>query len=255
MPQGFAARLSDPVAHPIPPVLMPGPGALTVLIGMLPAWRGVPAAAAAAIQAAKTISDTVVNAAEAAAVAAAPTPGGPAARAAAEAAKVAASASMSSMIASVSMGADIHACMTPLPIPPHGPGVVIDGSPTVVINNRQACRMGDTIVEPLGPPNKIMMGCPTVIIGQGGGSASGGGGGPSAPAAPGQMAENPGGAAGTVDVGPLGRDPTNAAAQSWGPTRTPDTSAPSGGGASPSDRQGQTMGQAAKSGAGVVQPC
>ena len=45
------------------------------------------------------------------------------------------------------------------------PGVVIDGSQTVLINNLPACRLGDTIIEALGPPNKIIMGLPTVIIG------------------------------------------------------------------------------------------
>lgn len=59
-------------------------------------------------------------------------------------------------------------CVTPAPAPPHGPGVAIDGSPTVLINNLPACRLGDTIIEPLGPPNKIVMGEPTVIIGQSG---------------------------------------------------------------------------------------
>ena len=52
----------------------------------------------------------------------------------------------------------------PPPVP-HGLGVVIDGSQTVLINNLPACRMGDTIIEALGPPNKIIMGMPTVIIG------------------------------------------------------------------------------------------
>jgi uncharacterized Zn-binding protein involved in type VI secretion len=55
--------------------------------------------------------------------------------------------------------------MTPLPIPPHGPGVVIDGSTTVMINGLPACRLGDTILEPVGPPNKIVKGEFTVIIG------------------------------------------------------------------------------------------
>jgi uncharacterized Zn-binding protein involved in type VI secretion len=71
---------------------------------------------------------------------------------------------MSSAISAAAGGADIHVCTTPLPIPPHGPGVVIDGS-TTVVNNLPACRLGDTILEAVGPPNKIAMGCPTVIIG------------------------------------------------------------------------------------------
>ena len=51
------------------------------------------------------------------------------------------------------------------PLPPHGPGVVVNGSQTVLINNLAACRAGDTIVEAVGPPNVIVMGLPTVIIG------------------------------------------------------------------------------------------
>lgn len=172
MPQGPAARLTDPVVHPLPPVLQPGPGSPTVIIGFMPAWRGIPAAAAAALQAAKQASDATIKAAEAATVAAAGTPGAPAAKAAEEAAKATAAATMGSMITSMAGGADIHTCATPLPIPPHGPGLVIDGSKTVLINNLPACRQGDTIVEAVGPPNKIAMGCPTVIIGDQSGGTS-----------------------------------------------------------------------------------
>ena len=68
-------------------------------------------------------------------------------------------------VVGASGGADIHNCLTLMPPQPHGPGVVIDGSQTVLINNLPACRMGDTIIEALGPPNKIVMGLPTVIIG------------------------------------------------------------------------------------------
>lgn len=168
MPTGPAARTTDPVMHPLPPILQPGPGSSNVLIGNLPAWRGIGGAGAAAVMAAKQASDTTLAVAKAATIAAAPTPGAPAAVAAEEAAKTAASAAMSATItgAAASGGmVDIHICATPLPVPPHGPGVVVDGSQTVMINGLPACRMGDTIVEALGPPNKIMMGCPTVIIG------------------------------------------------------------------------------------------
>jgi uncharacterized Zn-binding protein involved in type VI secretion len=72
---------------------------------------------------------------------------------------------MGSTITSAAGGADIHTCATLLPIPPHGPGVVITGSMTVLINNLPACRQGDTILEAVGPPNTISMGLPTVIIG------------------------------------------------------------------------------------------
>jgi hypothetical protein len=155
----------DPVLHPLPGMLMPGPGSANVVIGGMLAWRGVPAAAAAALQAAKTTSDTTLQVAAAATLAAAGTPGAPAAKAAEEAAKTAALSAMSSAITSGSGGADIHNCLTLMPPQPHGPGVVIDGSQTVLINNLPACRLGDTILEALGPPNKIMMGLPTVIIG------------------------------------------------------------------------------------------
>jgi uncharacterized Zn-binding protein involved in type VI secretion len=138
---------------------------MNVLIGSLPAWRGVPAAAAGALQAAKQVSDTAIRAAEAATLAAAGTPGAPAAKAAEEGVKAGAAASMGSAITSAAGGADIHTCATPLPIPPHGPGVVIDGSQTVLINNLPACRMGDTVLEAVGPPNKIVRGETRVIIG------------------------------------------------------------------------------------------
>jgi uncharacterized Zn-binding protein involved in type VI secretion len=72
---------------------------------------------------------------------------------------------MGSLISGAAAGADIHACVTPLPIPPHGPGVVIDGSTTVLINFLPACRLGDTVLEAVGPPNKIAKGEMTVIIG------------------------------------------------------------------------------------------
>jgi uncharacterized Zn-binding protein involved in type VI secretion len=138
---------------------------LNVLIGSLPAWRGVGGAVAGALQAAKQISDTAIKVAEAATLAAAGTPGAPAAKAAEESVKAASAASMGSMISSSAGGADIHSCATPLPIPPHGPGVVIDGSQTVLINNLPACRLGDTVLEAVGPPNKIVKGEMTVIIG------------------------------------------------------------------------------------------
>ncbi|WP_034997003.1 PAAR domain-containing protein [Beijerinckia mobilis] len=160
-----AARMTDPVVHPLPPVLTPGPGSLNVFIGGLPAWRGVGGIAAAAVQSAKAVSDAVIQTAEAATLASVGTPGLPAAKAAEEATKAAAAASMGSMISSAAGGADIHVCSTPLPIPPHGPGVVVDGSMTVFINGLPGCRQGDTIVEAIGPPNKIAMGCPTVFIG------------------------------------------------------------------------------------------
>jgi uncharacterized Zn-binding protein involved in type VI secretion len=160
-----ARALMDTTAHPLPPNLMPGPGSPTVLIGFGMAWRGMPLAAVAALQAAKQVADTAIKVADAAATAGAATPAGPGLKAAAEAAKAAALSAMSSAITGASAGADIHMCTTPLPIPPHGPGVDISGSTTVTINFLPAGRMGDSILEAIGPPNTITKGEPTVLIG------------------------------------------------------------------------------------------
>jgi uncharacterized Zn-binding protein involved in type VI secretion len=165
MPGRPAARILDLVAHPLPGMLTPGPGSFNTIIGGKLAWRGIGGAGAAAIQAAKTVSDTAIKAAEAATLAAAGTPGLPAAKAAEETVKATAATTMGSMITSAAGGADIHACLTPLPIPPHGPGVVVDGSQTVLINNLPACRQGDTVIEAVGPPDKIVLGEQTVLIG------------------------------------------------------------------------------------------
>jgi uncharacterized Zn-binding protein involved in type VI secretion len=160
-----AARITDTVAHPLPPVITGGPTAITVMIGFLPAWRGVNPAVAAAMQAAKAVSDAAIKVAEAATLAAAGTPGAPAAKLAEEGVKATAAATMGSAISSAAGGSDIHACVTPLPIPPHGPGIVITPSATVMVANFPAARMGDTILEAVGPPNTITKGETTVMIG------------------------------------------------------------------------------------------
>jgi uncharacterized Zn-binding protein involved in type VI secretion len=164
MPKGPAARVGDPVSHPAPPVLT-GMGSTNVLIGKRPAWRGMPGAAAPGLLSAKQTADAAIKTAEAATLAAAGTPGFPAAKAAEESLKAATAAAMSSTVMAAAGGADIHTCATPLPLPPHGPGLVVDGSATVRINGLPACRVGDTIVEAVGPPNKIAMGELTVTIG------------------------------------------------------------------------------------------
>lgn len=158
-----AARITDNVAHPLPPVLTGGPTAVTVIIGGLPAWRGIGAPAAAAIQAANQTATVAIRAAEAATLAAAGTPGAAAAYAAEQTLKATLLAQMSSMISSC--GTDIHVCSTPSPVPPHGPGVVTTPSTTVMIAGMPAARMGDTITEAIGPPNTIVKGEMTVIIG------------------------------------------------------------------------------------------
>jgi uncharacterized Zn-binding protein involved in type VI secretion len=166
MPQGLAARITDPVMHPLPPLLTPGPGSPTCLIGMLPAWRGVPAAAVPALQAASNAAQEAIQTAEAA-TAAAVGPAEPIAYTAQQTLEAALLVSVGALInaAAAASGADKHMCVTPFPVPPHGVGVVTTGSKTVMIDNLPACRMGDTIIEAIGPPNQIAMGCPTVTIG------------------------------------------------------------------------------------------
>ncbi len=180
MPQGPAARLGDPTAHGTP--LAPGPGSPNVMIGFKPAWRAVPTAAGAALLAAKKSSDVTLSIAAAATIAAAVPPalGLPVAQAAEVAARAAAMSALSSAISAAAAAppADKHLCAIPFapappdyppspapPGPPHGPGVVIDGSKTVLINFLPACRQGDHVLEALGPLDPIAMGCPTVIIG------------------------------------------------------------------------------------------
>jgi uncharacterized Zn-binding protein involved in type VI secretion len=132
----------------------------------------MPAAAAASLQGPKKAADAGIKTAEAATAAAAGTPGAGAAKAAEDTTKATTALAMVNLItttaASAAVGGgivDIHSCATLLPLPPHGTGVVIDGSSTVLINGLPACRLGDTLLEAVGPPNKIAGGCPTVIIG------------------------------------------------------------------------------------------
>jgi uncharacterized Zn-binding protein involved in type VI secretion len=60
---------------------------------------------------------------------------------------------------------DVHACPVVKVLVPDGGGVVMLGSPTVLIDFQMACRVKDIVVEIPGGPNPIVMGCPTVIIG------------------------------------------------------------------------------------------
>jgi len=65
---------------------------------------------------------------------------------------------------------DQHACPAVSITGADGVGMVMLGSPTVLINNMMACRLGDIVVEKpglaLGPVNPIIMGEPTVMIGE-----------------------------------------------------------------------------------------
>jgi len=66
---------------------------------------------------------------------------------------------------------DQHACPAASVSGADGVGSVVMGSPTVLINNMMACRQMDIVVEKpglaMGPANPILMGEPTVIIGEG----------------------------------------------------------------------------------------
>ena len=62
---------------------------------------------------------------------------------------------------------DFHACpmVTPaLPPIPHVGGPIVKGSATVLIGGQPAARQGD-LATCTGPPDVIVMGCPTVLIG------------------------------------------------------------------------------------------
>jgi uncharacterized Zn-binding protein involved in type VI secretion len=62
---------------------------------------------------------------------------------------------------------DMHTCpmVTPgVPPIPHVGGPITMGSATVLIGNQPAARMGD-MATCTGPPDSIVAGCPTVLIG------------------------------------------------------------------------------------------
>ncbi len=156
-----AARPSDMTAHGFP--LAPGPGSSTTLIGFLPAWRAVPAAAAAGLQAALEATGKAIKILEETTKAAPDATSKAAAVTAETTAKTAAITAMTSAMAAF----DKHICSMPsAPVPtPHGPGVVLKGSSSVLIDNMPAARQGDKVVEALGGPDPIVGGCGTVIIG------------------------------------------------------------------------------------------
>lgn len=60
--------------------------------------------------------------------------------------------------------ADFHSCPLSSGPVPHVGGTVQGGSTSVLINGLPAARQGDTLVEN-GPPNTVVSGCPTVMIG------------------------------------------------------------------------------------------
>ena len=73
---------------------------------------------------------------------------------------------------------DMHACPMVNPAPPAIPHVgatIIATGVMVLIGGKPAAVMGDMAVC-TGPPDSIVAGCPTVLIGSGGGGGGGGGG-------------------------------------------------------------------------------
>jgi len=160
-----AARITDLVLHPLPPVLTGGPTAVTVIIGFLPAWRGIGITIAAGLKDGKIASEKRIKEAEAATKLANGTPGQTAAELNEKKVKFEEAAAMAETILKAAASTDIHVCATFPPLPPHGPGVVIKPSKSVMIAGMPAARQGDEILEAIGPPNFISMGCTTVLIG------------------------------------------------------------------------------------------
>src|SRR5215470_14618753 len=63
---------------------------------------------------------------------------------------------------------DFHACPIVKGLVPDVGGMVMMGSPTVLINSMMACRVMDMVVEIPGGPNPIAMGATNVFIGDAG---------------------------------------------------------------------------------------
>src|SRR5215471_11441409 len=68
---------------------------------------------------------------------------------------------------------DFHACPIVKGFVPDVGGMVMVGSPTVLINSMMACRVMDMVVEIPGGPNPITMGATNVCIGDAGTVAPG----------------------------------------------------------------------------------
>jgi uncharacterized Zn-binding protein involved in type VI secretion len=153
-----AARLTDITIHGSP--FVPGTGSSNVLVGNLPALRAVSPAAAAGFVA--LCAQIAVNAQKlAAAITSSNVP------AAAEATK-----NLKDQVPqAMNMIASMDKITCPMLLlrvagPPHGMGVMLGGSSTVMINNMPAGRVGDTIQEILSlDPNFVAVGLPTVQIG------------------------------------------------------------------------------------------
>lgn len=137
-----------------------------VQAGVAAAMEGNPAAASAASTQVTTMMTTNVTLTAAWSAASAVPGGQPAANTAyTEGIKAAAAVAASAVMSSLPGAADMHICPLPCPIPPHGPGMVTQGSGTVIIDNLPACRQGDKVMEACGGADPIAMGCTTVQIG------------------------------------------------------------------------------------------
>lgn len=170
-----AARVGDDVLHLIPPVLtpLPGkpPGSPNVLIGSIPAWRGISQAQLAQLMNAVKDAEIAIKKAETATKLAKTPEQKSLAEANETKVKLEQAKKLGELIASFAAVADVHMCAVPLPAPVHGAGVVITGSQTVLINGQPASRLGDEILEANilanVPPltNRITKGWATVLIG------------------------------------------------------------------------------------------
>lgn len=153
-----AARVTDVTIHGSP--FVPGTGSSNVHIGNLPALRAMSPAAAASFVA--LCAQIAVNAQKlATAITSNNVP------AAAEAAK-----NLKDQVPeAMSMIASMDKITCPMLLlriagPPHGMGVMLGGSSTVMINNMPAGRVSDQIREILSlDPNFVAVGLPTVQIG------------------------------------------------------------------------------------------
>lgn len=78
----------------------------------------------------------------------------------AEGLRTAAAAAAASVFTAVGGMFDTHVCCTPFP--PHGPGLVTVGSPSVSVNGLPLARQGDQVMEAAGGANAITGGCTAV---------------------------------------------------------------------------------------------
>ena len=149
----------------------------------------------------------------------APAPGGqPAAtKAYTEGIKAISATAATAVFSAVGGLADTHICPIPCPVPPHGPGMVVKGSASVLINNLPAARKDDKVMEACGGADPIAMGCTSVLIGDKGGGGGGGGGGAGGKSG-GGAGKKGGVTAKTQDKSGEAGGPTSASIQSLGVT-------------------------------------